>query len=190
MLSHTPSVRKERRFNAARPAIDAWIKCGDAMDLPSMFEDGLLVFEMHAIAPRYVDYKSDDGYNNIFIGQHINGVPHGIVRLLNEYGRIYEGQMEYGKFHGFGRYIYQDGEQTFSIWNKGFVNGNTIEMYSFKNVTTNKFFIRGKGKSKRQSRHDPDWDYYFLRSYFPKDPKKFGDLFVTRLTEEKRLEIR
>ena len=78
------------------------------------------------ITTEYIKCKSGfDGF--VFIGEHLNGRPHGIVRLITNMGNIYEGLVTNDKFgQGFGRFIYRSGDVHYGWFKDGKPHGNGI----------------------------------------------------------------
>jgi len=72
-----------------------------------LLKDGLINLHLSQFTNELIPYKFN-GRNCHFLGQHKDGTPNGFIRLIDEYGGIYEG-MAYGDVengtYGWGRFM-------------------------------------------------------------------------------------
>ena len=94
------------------------------------------LLDMHKKSPINFDSKLQFGEyrSNIahYIGQvNQEGRAHGLGRWVSSEvdNHIYEGQFKYGKFDGFGRYIWEGGDYYVGMWKDECMNGEGRKVY-------------------------------------------------------------
>ena len=98
-----------------------------------------------------------DYISGVFIGQHIDGKPHGIIRFIDQFYNIYEGEVFKGKKNGWGRYFIRH-YTTVGWWKDGKQNGNCRSYYQGKVDEEGWFEDHSrKGTFKKDSMSYPYW---------------------------------
>ena len=98
---------------------------------------GLFATSDSAVTMEYQKCKVD-GYEGIFIGQHKNKGPNGLIRLISKYGGVIEGFATDGSFNGFRRVMSYNGNCVISYLKNGKREGNRIYINKDSSINENR----------------------------------------------------